>query len=103
MTDKHDSVFCYASIPYINRLERMILVHSYIYYELGENIISDDFFDCISNDLLKCMSENRENFMNSDYFKCFADFDGNSGYYLDYKRPEIISVSNRIMKKYGYN
>ena len=36
----------------MRRLGRQFLVHSFLYYRLGENVISDEAFDRLANELL---------------------------------------------------
>lgn len=66
----------------IEWLERHIIVHSIIYYELNENVITDKEFDSCSKQLLKLSREHKEIFRNSEYFYIFSDFDANTGFYI---------------------
>lgn len=44
---------------YIDFLQRFILVHSYIYYELDSNVISDRLYDKKSKELVQYKNSER--------------------------------------------
>lgn len=88
-----NSVFTRGSVPYIDRIERQILVHSLIYYKMDSNIVSDSFFDEISSNLANCIKEFPDNFKKSKYVKTFKKFDGSTGADLEYDTEEINSIA----------
>ena len=75
-----------------------ILVHSYIYYELNNNIISDDKWSSWAMELVKLQKDNPLIASKLPYAKEFMDFDGSSGYNLPYKNKEIVEKAIRLLR-----
>lgn len=68
---------------YINFLQRFIIVHSYIYYELDDNVISDKEYDTRARELVKYKNEYPELWLSSEYYKQFGnDYNGATGFTL---------------------
>lgn len=84
-------------IELMNRRERQILVHSFLYYQMNENIISDHTFDAWSSELVELKEKHPEEFSQTVYAKEFADFDGSSGFDLPYHYPNIQAVGYRLL------
>ena len=68
--------------------ERQIIVHSYIYYELNDNIISDDHWAALGKDLVRLRERFPEEFELTKYAELFANFDASTGYGLYSKDSE---------------
>lgn len=84
----------------INRRQRQILIHSCIYYELNENIISDLQFDAWCKELVELKSQHIEDWSKSVYADVFKEFDGSSGAFLHYRLLYTQAVNLlRIAKK----
>lgn len=81
----------------INRRQRQILVHSFLYYQLNDNLISDHTFDKWSKELAELMKT--EEAKQSVYYKDFKDFTGASGFDLPYTNPEIQNVGLHLIKQ----
>lgn len=80
---------------YIDFLQRFIILHSYIYYELNSSIISDKRYDEKSKELVKYKNEYPELWKSSMYYKQFSDdYNGATGFTLyhdlDEHQKEII-------------
>lgn len=80
---------------YIDFLQRFIILHSYIYYELNNNIISDKKYDEKSKELVRYKNKYPELWKNSMYYKQFGDeYNGATGFTLyhdlDEHQKEII-------------
>ena len=70
---------------YINWLQRFIIVHSYIYYELNGNVISDKQYDEFARELVMYKNDYPEEWRNSQYYKQFGDdYKGETGFTLYY-------------------
>jgi NAD-dependent DNA ligase adenylation domain len=82
----------------INRRKRQILVHSFLYYQLNESIISDHTFDAWCNELVKLLKDYPEEAKQSIYYEEFKDFDGSSGFDLPFHYPEIQNTGYKILK-----
>lgn len=93
MTDKE-------LLSLINRRERQLLVHSYIYYELNDNIISDSTWSKWAFELVDLREKYPDIFTLSVYAPYFLQFDGSTGYdlYSGYTRPEIISKALYLLR-----
>lgn len=68
---------------YIDFLQRFIILHSYIYYELDNNYISDMEYDKKSKELVQYKNEYPNLWKNSMYYKQFGDdYNGATGFTL---------------------
>lgn len=91
-----------ATQNYIDFLQRYIIVHSYIYYELNDNYISDREYDAKSKELTKYKNDYPELWKNSMYHKQFGDdYNGATGFTLfhsldDHQKQIIKSIVNSI-------
>lgn len=77
----------------ISALQRFILVHSILYYELDSSLITDKMFDENAKQLVKMQFEFRNDAVNSDYWYVFFDFDGSTGF-------DLFSRLNKKDRKY---
>lgn len=75
-------------IDKINMLQRWILVHSYIYYELNSSVVSDHMYDNNCNLLVQMKKDYPKAFKKSRYFPAFSQFDGSTGFDLISKLPK---------------
>ena len=67
----------------VEYLERFILVHSMIYYELDTNVISDKDFDKMARLLVKKIHKyGPKKIASTQYGYVFHDFDGTTGFDL---------------------
>ena len=68
---------------YINFLQRGIIVHSYLYYELDSSIIPDREFDKKSRELVSLKNTYPDLWKTSEYYYIFGDeYTGATGYHL---------------------
>lgn len=101
------------AVARINWLERQILVHSYLYYELDKAAIEDDEWAEMAVKLEEYIEKYPDEFQVSQYAKSFTDFDHSSGYNLRetymhsrtksaakylLDNPEVLSNIRRIYK-----
>ena len=80
---------------YIDFLQRYIIVHSYIYYELNDNVVSDKQYDAKSKELTRLKNEYPDLWKSSMYYQQFGDdYNGATGFTLyhdlDDHQKEII-------------
>lgn len=66
----------------IQLLERSILVNSYAYYELNENILEDYQYDANTRQLLELKESNPEAYRKSRYYRYFDNFESGTGFDL---------------------
>lgn len=85
--------------------ERQILIHSYIYYNLDQNRISDMEYDKLSYSLVDMMKRYPDEFKQSEYYENFKDFDASSGFglyeSLNEKQKEMIEVIAHFLCRCG--
>lgn len=76
----------------INWLQRYIIVHSYIYYQLNDNFISDHVYDARSKQLVELKERHPKEWRRSQYYRQFGkDYNGATGMGL------VESLSDRDM------
>lgn len=91
---------------YINWLQRFIILHSYIYYELNDNAISDRYYDMRSKELTEMKEAHPDLWKTSEYYKQFGDeYNGSTGFSLYHalseEQKEIIQVLAAHRGKYS--
>lgn len=72
----------FNNIEKIELLQRTILIHSYLYYELNENILSDANYNANTKQLLYLKKKFPEEYKKSRYYKYFKDFESGTGFDL---------------------
>lgn len=89
-----------------NFLERVIAIHSYLYYERDNSIWTDKHFDEISKQLVSVLKYHNERWIiqHTQYGYAFYDFDGTTGFDLWYRlnlkdRQYIQNIAERIVKQ----
>lgn len=69
----------------IDFLQRYIIFHSYVYYELNTNIISDKVYDVKAKELAALKEQYPDLWKSSEYYKQFGDdYNGATGFTLWY-------------------
>jgi hypothetical protein len=85
-------------------LQRQIIIHSIIYYELSENVINDKMFDNLCKQLIslsKTMTENE--YKKTEYYELFKDFDGSTGFNLYHelskeRQKYLMNIAMYVLK-----
>lgn len=101
----------WTTVDKLNRLQRMVLLHSIIYYDLNENVITDDYYNKLTRLLAKKVAQYRDKpvFKKTMYGYVFKDYtDGSSGFYLahqlkkkDYEYLKILAT--HVIQRYKEN
>jgi hypothetical protein len=82
----------------IQQRRYQMLVHSYIYYEMNENIVSDSKWSSWATELAELQSNYPEIAKEVPYADDFADWDGSSGAFLDFSnKPNIKATADRLL------
>lgn len=81
----------------ISRRRRQLTVHSFLYYQLNENIISDHTFDAWGKELVQLHEAYPEIASQCIYANEFKSFDGSTGYDLPTGYPEIQNTGYRLL------
>lgn len=90
----------------INFLQRGIIVHSYLYYELDSNVISDQVFDKKSRELVSLKSAYPDLWKTSEYYYIFGDdYTGATGYHLYHglskpQQEKIRAIADILLNNY---
>lgn len=68
----------------IDFLQRVVLIHSYLYYERDTTLWSDKKYDEVVKQLTIIQKQKTEQWIkqNTQYGYCFYDFDGTTGFDL---------------------
>ena len=66
----------------IRQLRLGLMVHSYLYYKLGQSIMSDQKWDAKARELVKLQKEYPAIAKKVRFAKVFEGFTGETGYYL---------------------
>lgn len=89
----------------IDFLQRVILIHSYLYYEANNSVWTDKHYDEVSKQLVKLQNEHDRNAIkyNTQYGYVFYDFDGTTGFDLwdrlkKKDKQMIAGIAERILK-----
>ena len=91
---------------YINFLQRGIIVHSYLYYELDSSIISDQAFDKKTRELVSLKNMHPDLWKTSEYYYVFGDdYTGATGFHLYYgltkpKQEIIRAIADILLNNY---
>lgn len=66
----------------IKQLRLGLMVNSYIYYKMGQSIISDQAWDARARELVKLQGKYPSIAKKIRFAKVFEDFDASTGYHL---------------------
>ena len=75
----------WTTVDKLNRLQRMILLHSIIYYDMNESVVSDDYYNKLARLLAKKTLQYKDKsvFKKTMYWYVFEDYeDGSTGFNL---------------------
>lgn len=84
----------------ILRRRLQLLVHSYIYYDLNHNLISDDTWSGWAKELVQLQKDYPKVASRVDYHEAFIGFDGSTGFDLPYRQPEIMNKANWLVENH---
>ena len=96
----------WSDVTKASYLQRQIIVHSIIYYQMSENVILDSQFDAIGKQLVllrKRMGESE--YCKTQYYYCFKEFDASTGFYLwdalnDGDKKYLKLIAGFVLKTY---
>lgn len=77
----------------IQQRRLQMLVHSYIYYDLDDNLVSDDTWSRWANELKDLQRQYPEIEKRVPYREGFESWDGSSGAFLPYRTDAIRSIA----------
>lgn len=82
----------------INQRRRQLLVHSIIYYEFNENIISDHTWSKWAMELVSLQNQYPDIAKTCIYAESFKDFDGSTGFNLPLDDPWACAKAQQLLK-----
>ena len=80
----------------IELLQRAILVDSYAYYELNENLLADYQYDRNTRQLLEFKELYPDEFKKSRYYRYFNNFESGTGFDLTSRLQKNKKLYNKI-------
>ena len=84
----------------IQQRRYQMLVHSYLYYQLNNNIIDDHTFDRWAKELVELQELCPEEARKARFHEEFLEFDGSSGYDLPYTMPAIQAIGDKLLRNW---
>jgi len=81
----------------IQRRRLQMLVHSYIYYDLNNNLISDATWSSWAVELAQLQKDYPEIEKRVPYREGFEEWDGSTGAFLPYKMLQIQHIASLLM------
>lgn len=82
----------------IKRRRLQMLLHSCIYYELNDNIISDDTWQKWADELQKLQNEHPECCKIDCWDWQFRDWDGATGAHLPHRHPWVYNMAKWLLR-----
>lgn len=86
----------------IKRRRRQVLVHSYIYYVLNDNIISDEQWSKWAEELEQLQKQYPEESADVELYEEFKKFDHSTGANLDYSNCDWVHGKALQLIRYAY-
>ena len=86
----------------IKRLRRYILVNSYLYYELNENLVTDEAWSAKALELGTLQKQYPELAAEVELHETFRNFDHSTGSNFDYSNPECDWVQPKALQLLRY-
>lgn len=89
----------------IDWLCRKIIIHSIIYYDYNENIISDSDYDNVCKQLYSLIQNNQKDIQNCYYYHILKDYSPATGFDLKYKlenthKEYLEHLASVVLKQY---
>lgn len=92
--------FSDQELPIASKIQQrrlQMLVHSYIYYKLDENIISDHAFNYWGHELANLQNKYPEIASRVCYAEAFKDWTGDTGAFLPLDDPWVINKAYQLL------
>ncbi|MBO7719567.1 MAG: hypothetical protein J6S29_05395 [Methanosphaera sp.] len=85
----------------IQRRRLQVLVHSCIYYEFNQNIVSDRQWDMWARELVELQNQYPEESKKVIWYEAFKDWDASTGAFLPITDRWVLHKAQYIMKLCG--
>ena len=83
----------------INYWRWYIVIHSCIYYELNDSVITDAEWDEAAKKLVKITKRTPQIAEECVFAKEFKDFDGSTGYHLPLKNERVLAKARLLIEQ----
>ena len=83
-------------VEMIRRRRAQMLIHSCLYYELNESMVSDHQWQAWADELAKLQQEHPDKCVIGFFDEEFKDWDGSSGYHLPLRDPWVYGKAQQI-------
>ena len=85
-------------VALIKQRRLQVLVHSAVYYEFDETVVSDETFDRWSQELVELLEKYPDAYSDEyDYY--FRDWDGSSGYHFPHRDNWVYAKAEWLIKE----
>ena len=81
----------------IQQRRLQMLVHSYLYYELDRNLVSDAVWSRWAVELANLQKKYPEIEKQVPYREGFEEWDGSSGAFLPYNNEQVRTIADRLL------
>jgi hypothetical protein len=79
----------------IKQRRHQMLIHSYLYYVMDENVVDDDKWQQWANELVELQKQRKDI---GFYDDAFADWDGSTGMHLPFD-PWVVKRAEEMLKE----
>lgn len=83
----------------IQQRRLQLLVHSYIYYNMDFNVVSDKTWDEWAKELVQLQKNYPDASRRVMWYEAFADWDGSSGAFLPLDDPWVMAKAKVVSRK----
>ena len=103
----HMPCISWGNITKASYLQRRILVHSILYYEMASSVITDNQFNAIGHQLVELRNAmDEESYSKTTYYYVFTDFDASTGFYLygrlnKQDREYLELIAQHVLRRYN--
>jgi len=102
MVSKVEEHFPYHDIGTVEELTKrrrmQMLLHSCLYYEMDDNIISDEVYDKWAHELVELLPKSTYTDRFDEYFE---DWDGSTGMHLPLRDPWVHSRATKLLEQHN--
>jgi len=102
----HMPCIYWSNTTKMSYLQRRVIVHSIIYYEMSSSTITDREFDSIGHQLVELMnSSTKEECERSTYWYAMYDFDASTGFNIPSRltkkdRQYLTNIASHVLHQY---
>lgn len=83
-------------VELIRQRRAQMLIHSCLYYEMNESIVTDHQWQAWANELAKLQQDHPDKCVIGFFDEEFKDWDGSSGYHLPLRDPWVYGKAQQI-------